>query len=323
MPRSDWITVVVAGALAAALWLIAIELGYNQAYPRSSGCRAPDIEQQIEAIGQSPTPESIRAYQDAYRNECRAEQDLIAQQSMARWAFWLLIVTSIGVGLLVATFWETRRAAIAAMSVVGQAERQAKAAEDSLADQKLNTEFGARQSALAINEARRQADLAEQSYRRLERPYLFIEFTTTGGLRRPGPGTIPFLKYKFANYGKTPAILRGISVGLIKNPPFPMKTTYATIDEAYDIVPPGGTTAKERLVEVIDAKAGESFDSANATLLYLRGIIEYEDPTGALHEDSFMMRGQAGAEAFKIHGGAYYNWRRTTYPDDKAPEPER
>jgi hypothetical protein len=49
--------------------------------------------------------------------------------------------------------------------------------------------------------------------------------------------------------------------------------------------------------------------------LHLKGLLEYEDPTGAIHSDSFLLRGAADF-GFRIYGGADFNWRKTDYPGE-------
>jgi hypothetical protein len=73
--------------------------------------------------------------------------------------------------------------------------------------------------------AERSANLAEDAFRRLERPYLFVHFDnmSTHMLQvKFVPHGIPYLTFKFVNFGKMPAILRSISVGLLNNPTFPL-----------------------------------------------------------------------------------------------------
>ena len=77
-----------------------------------------------------------------------------------------------------------------------------------------------------------------------------------------------------------------------------------------------------RSVEVRDCEAGENFAGVKATTLVLYGILEYDDPTGARHTDSFVMRGKTGGSAFHIEGGEEYNWHTTTYPQATPTNPE-
>jgi hypothetical protein len=97
----------------------------------------------------------------------------------------------------------------------------------------------------------------------------------------------------------------------------PDPSTFAITKKFYDIIEPGGAT-KEQRVEVTDGVVGEPFLGMNATLLILYGLIEYEDPTGALHTDSFCMRGLPGASGFKIEDRPEYNWRKTEYPTQQG-----
>lgn len=288
------------GIVVVALLLIA---GLQNHYRAASGeQRAAAVENQQPHL----PAQSCDADCEARRAEQRAKDDLEAQQEMAWWAFWLFVVSLTGVGLLGATLYETRRAGKAAVDILAQTRRQADSAEQA-----------AVAAGEAAKDAKRQADIAEDSYRRLERPYLFVKFMSTGGLRRPGASR-PFLRYTLVNYGKTPAILRLISVGLMNNPSYPLRTTMAIAEHFYDVIPPGEALSKVegRRLEVVDSKVGEQFDGQNATLLILHGIIHYEDPTGAYHVDSFCMRANAGGNSFTIDGGAEYNRRRSYRPGE-------
>lgn len=73
---------------------------------------------------------------------------------------------------------------------------------------------------------RRQANIAEEAYRRLERPYLFIKIV---GSDFSKPITVddddPKINVTLFNHGKTPAVLSWFSIGLSYNQEFPPKST--------------------------------------------------------------------------------------------------
>lgn len=173
-----------------------------------------------------------------------------------------------------------------------------------------------------IGIATRVAEHTEDAFRRLERPYLLPHFdnmTTHHLVVKFVPHGVPYMTFKMANFGKLPAILRSISVGLIDNPPFPLISTFAIERKSYDVIPPGGLT-KETRIPVTGGEVGKPFVGQAATLLILHGIVRYEDPTGAVHTDSFCMRGLANNAGFTIDGGDEYNWTETEYP---PPRPHR
>ena len=89
-------------------------------------------------------------------------------------------------------------------------------------------------------------------------------------------------------------------------------------DKRYEVIAPGNETVDAKALTVIGSDARQTFVGADATGLVLHGIIQYEDPTGAFHTDSFCMRGLEGGTAFTIDGGEEYNWHETEYPRPKA-----
>jgi hypothetical protein len=166
----------------------------------------------------------------------------------------------------------------------------------------------------AAKAAAKSADISEDAFRRLERPYLLVVITDTRMLWSSGSYSQPSLDYTLANYGKLPAILRSVSIGLLNNPEHPLRSPMAIAETQYEVIKPGSHLLKDRTVVVRDALAGQKFNGMNATLLILYGIIQYEDPTGAFHTDSFCMRGMPGGISFTIDGGDEHNWHDTDYP---------
>jgi hypothetical protein len=287
MSIRDWVpnpptgVVVVVFAMLTAAALNNHHGEANRAY-NAAGQEQGQSKPIIPPIGVREGPKGPTTKHKAPTEEHRAYRDLQAQEEMAEWAFWVFVATGAGVLLLGATLYETWKAGKAVATTLAQTKRQ--------------------------------ADLAEQSFRRLERPYLFIRILDTKGLARPPSGNTAMLKYTLVNYGKLPAIMKGISVGLLNNPSFPIRSTNEIIDPVYDVVAPAETLTRDRNAAVQGADMGETFTSANATLLFLYGIIEYEDPTGAYHTDSFLMQGCAGGKTFRVYGEREYNWRKTDYP---------
>ncbi|MFZ1882098.1 MAG: hypothetical protein WAU53_00525 [Rhodoplanes sp.] len=243
----------------------------------------------IAPIAGSVTP---RRNQEPKRDEWRSEQDLQAQWDMARFALWGAFAAWAGVfvtGVGIFFVWRTL-----------EANRD------------------------AVRQAQRTADIAEEAFRRLERPYLLIKITETFKLQGKihGEPTTPGIRYTLVNYGKLPAILRSVSIGLLNNPTFPLISTFEIAETKYEVITPDGELLNPRSVEVRDCEAGENFAGVKATTLVLYGILEYDDPTGARHTDSFVMRGKTGGSAFHIEGGEEYNWHTTTYPQATPTNPE-
>jgi hypothetical protein len=188
------------------------------------------------------------------------------------------------------------------------AERQARDTEDSIAVARD-----------AANAADKSAKIAEEAFRRLERPYLMIKIIETIRLTRPFDGGQPHLQYRLVNYGKLPAILRSISISLQNNPTLPLRVSMGIEETRYEVIAPGDELLNPRTVSVLGSAPDERFEGANATGLVLHGILQYEDPTGAFHTDGFCMRGLPSGHAFTIEGGPEHNWHKTEYP----PPPDR
>lgn len=132
-------------------------------------------------------PEGQHTEPEAGRNEWRAERDLEAQQEMARWAFWLWAATIVGIGLLAATLWETRKAAQAAYEMVGEAKATTAATNASAVETRKS------------NEIARIAYMAEQ------RPWLRWEIAQPISVKRHGDSLRVTISATLENFGKTPA----------------------------------------------------------------------------------------------------------------------
>jgi hypothetical protein len=215
----------------------------------------------------------------------------------------------------------TAALAVATIRLWNSTAALAKFAEQQALDMKASIVESRRAADAAIKSAEaaeRAARISEESFRRIERPYLFIKFITTQKLRSVDQADVASLEYTLVNYGKTPAVLRSIAIGLQDNPDWPLRTPMAIADESYDVIEPGGKLAKDREVSVAGGKPGMRYNGANAQGLILHGYIDYEDPTGAYHHDKFCMRGVSGGNAFRIDGGDEHNSRETTYPNGKS-----
>jgi hypothetical protein len=156
--------------------------------------------------------------------EDRAKRDLAAQERMAYWAKWMfwaafstVVLTMVGIFLIWRTLIHTRHAAEAARDMVVEGARATAAA---------NT---------ATGEAKRQADLAEESVKRLERPYIYIF-----GVHRieTGEGDTNQVVYSVANFGRTPARITILAAGMSidpKEPTDPILVDYQD-DPAHDLL---------------------------------------------------------------------------------------
>jgi len=224
-------------------------------------------------------------------DECqRNKNDLKAQESMADAAWAMFFATLIGTLLtgmgVILVYLNLREARV----VSGEAKKSSDAAIEAAAS------------------ARRSANIQQSAFETLERPYLFIKATHTSLLHHRLPVEPPSLFYAIANYGKTPAILRSISIILEDNPP-DLLAPLGVSDDRFEVISQDETIA-ERQVFVEDAPGDKFYHGNDATLLFLRGSIDYEDANGTLYRDFFCLRGMPGARTFRLEGGPELN-RRT------------
>ena len=164
----------------------------------------------------------------------------------------------------------------------------------------------------AAEAAKQQADFAEGSMLRLERPYMFLEISETHYLRRPGSNP-PFLRCFFVNHGRTPAVLQSISLQLIDDSQAALRVPNSAATNTYEVIRPGAHT-EIRVVSVEGSPEGTKWEGDDATKLVLLGVAEYQDGAGFLHTDSFCLRASYGADYFVVEGGTEFNKRTTTRP---------
>lgn len=239
------------------------------------------IKSAVESVASSLVAQSDEAA--AKRKEEHEARDLESQRDQAFWAMWMFfaaaaqtVLTFIGIVLLLRTLKYTKDAAGAARDMVVEGEKATAAAMS------------------AAVEAKRQADHTERSFRRLERPYLFLIITEQVYLANPGGGMEPSIAYTLANYGKTPAILRSVYLELtpFTNVHFTEKgkpRVPAGVPKVkwYEVIPPGEQT-RHRRINVTGPDVKKRYPPRTIDLA-LHGLIEYEDPTKALHFHHFVM----------------------------------
>ncbi len=178
----------------------------------------------------------------------------------------------------------------------------------------------ARASADSARHGQRSADTSERALRGLERPYLFIEVVQTSlGYTLDGP---PSIRYAIKNYGKLPAVMLSAAISLRHNPAFPLTGPEAIADTSYAVIEAGGRLlsrdgSNDRQLNVAGAEAGQIFRGGAATLLVLYAILEYADPTGAIHTDTFCLRGTEDGRGFRVDERDHdHNSRQSRYSED-------
>lgn len=209
--------------------------------------------------------------------------DTPAQWAMAGTGVFALFVSIWAVFLIYKTLKVTRE-------TLREAEDATKAAE------------------VAAGESKRQADIAESSVHRLERPYLFLKLVQIQYLANPRNNQ-PFLTFKFVNHGRMPAILQRISVNLAPSQVMPAQLPENWGYDVYEVLEPRGESEAHRAF-VQGAQPGEKWQSDDAAQLVLHGSIRYHDATGStLYTDGFCFRLKENAQGLTIFGGEEYNFK--------------
>tara|TARA_R110002020_G_scaffold105961_1_gene246750 strand:+ start:2089 stop:3111 length:1023 start_codon:yes stop_codon:yes gene_type:complete len=148
----------------------------------------------VSAQGFSGVAEcGLQAAQSPYE-KTKDWYDLKAQQDMAKWALLMLVVTSVGIVYVAATFQETRKATSVAIEALKHSERNTVAAE--------------------------QSAQAAEAMANSDRAWLVVEFsghqqvvprqTSPSGMHDNPTYFVGSVTFTVANYGRSPAILKCI-----------------------------------------------------------------------------------------------------------------
>lgn len=266
--------------------------------------------------GIANTVKSLKDNPDADAEKTRAERDLTAQEDMARWAFWLfcatvasLILTAVGVVLIWRTLVHTRRAVDSSDEMVAEAKLATVAA------------------VAATSEAKRQADLSEESFRRLERPYIVPgEIRSIERDDQLGGGSWYFVRYSIGNYGRTPAIIHYLNDSFGPGPLNHLSDPESGIrkierDFNYGKVIPANTIDPAPHAAVVPGVVNVEFERGGYTLsidgkkeVFLVINTKFEDMVGVIREGRFTWRYDPNRRRFLRYGGKEYNYERETPP---------
>jgi len=234
------------------------------------------------------------------RDNQRSKDDLQAQQEMALWAKLMfvataisVIVTFIGVVLIRYTLIYSRDAADSARKMVTEARKTTIAARATV-----------RESKLATNAAERSANIQEQAFKRLERPYLYLRVVSTNNLQSPSQAVSPFLMYQIDNYGKTPAIFKSIFIELLplekmewaKDKPRPRMSSDSA--EWYEVIAPGKSLSINRSLSVKGGRRGQRPEDLDALALHY--FLTYQDPMRNLYTDHVVMTYDSSSDSFRL-----------------------
>jgi hypothetical protein len=239
-----------------------------------------------------------------------------------------LLIALFTYGLFLATGWLVW----ATLKLWKAGDEQLKFVRESSAEQVANMLASIDAAKESADSMRRQADAIITS----ERPYIFLKITDPG-VSVESNGEMVFvgkkLKYKFVNYGRTPALLDEIKehfcvVEGITDGPKP-------IDPMQDrgrLVPIGTAsvndaphvqsvnlffhTADAGAVKMMKPKASEE------RRICFTGYVRYRDAFGTHYINGFLAIFNAGGGAWVLRGGDEYNYSRTERPEDIPPHPD-
>jgi hypothetical protein len=177
----------------------------------------------------------------------------------------------------------------------------------SLADAKLAAEA----SKEAANAATRQAKIAEESFAKLERPYLYIIDATPFILDRKSSIGNPvfYVTYTVVNYGKTPAIVKhaqgichGIDYRNATGPDLPLAFNYDHVLVSSPVLRPD-----EIRQGIREDVAQNSVEFTADDSVFDDSIYEYF-PVHDANRDVFLWRWDHGTRRFIKHGEN--NWEK-------------
>jgi hypothetical protein len=174
--------------------------------------------------------------------------------------------------------------------------------------------------------ATRQAKATDDSFSKLERPYLFV--SGVGTLDFDTELDVFFLRYNIANYGKIPAIIEHASIGITidnRGEP-PHAPLIADLHPLFvsPIIEPGGvrtlTEYLDRSIAVDSGGVSVDLDTGKTTptpqfvigenfQIFFRTNITYRGPFTSGHETSSLHLHMGGG-TFAQRGGDEYNYTR-------------
>ncbi|MER9162581.1 hypothetical protein [Mesorhizobium sp. M0715] len=175
------------------IWSIALNTARDQVQAEDNASYSDELtRQRIEhdcANSQGTTPtECVGQMVAAFRAEQRSEQDLAAQRGMERWAFWMLVVSLVGIAL-------TSMGIFFVKFTLDEARKTTRAAFDS-----------ADHARASVDQAKETNRIAVESANIEQRPWLSLAVELTDGVQFGNGGAMFMVAVAATNYGKTPAI---------------------------------------------------------------------------------------------------------------------
>lgn len=178
-------------------------------------------------------------------------------------------------------------------------------------------EAGEKQIAIAREAANAAASanlIAKEAFLLSERPYLLLQITNVDNIRLAIQGP-PRIEYSLLNCGKSPAILKYISIEVLDSEgPTPyVKPPPKNYTPMYHLVPVGGIYGPHA-VNVSGDRPLQGYMHELARRIVVQGHFRYADVRDALTEEWFCLRGTYDIQGFTAEGGVHRNYRDTRYP---------
>lgn len=196
------------------------------------------------------------------REEWRKEYDLQAQRDMARWAFWMVIISGVGVVITGAGVWLVRE------TLVHTAAQSAAAAA--------------------------QTEIARKEFRYSRRPIITVTITDDNIEQLedffdapenyvPTFDSVPEIGFELKNVGEGPAIVREFraQIGIFKAPPVPERESLVFFEWIDVDLLKAGDKFCGRAKRLHEIEPEELIGLGKRTLkLYFSGLIYYTDYAG-------------------------------------------
>lgn len=292
MPRSYWLQNLALAGVLILVGFLAVD-AYKR--PRTEQ-QQPATKSEPAAQNQESAPSSVvpinptqpevarpnSAEAADKRKEEREEKDLVAQESMARAAWWIAGLTIgqtvaglIGLAFLGFTLKYTRDTARAAIAAAESAEKSA------------NHSLAVEQPIIAVTRLVLRNDIG----------------TTDGQFHRLPEGKCK-IEVQFTNYGRTPAVLKTIAVCHTFRLDLPKIPIYEHVESFNDgdvIGPHVGEKPKswnhETKYDLTFQADTIDREASGYTRLWVFGYLEYEDFIGITHKLGFCARWYGGVNS--------------------------
>lgn len=250
------------------------------------------IKSEIEGVRRAT--EALKDESDPKQKEEKDRRDLVAQEALAFWAmcmFWAaiatVVLTVVGLGMLLGTLIYTKQATNAARDMVAEGR---KATEGTVVA--ANAAKAAGEASVAAERARFFIAIDDYNFSAILNDHVhhYDEHGIFGGA---GRASLPKITYRFRNYGKTPGILKEISMDM-RFGKEPEDCVYpVTITSLSESMVGAGDSTKEKehsMLVPLDVEQAAAI-ATNEYRLWFFGRVDYDDVLGGpSHTHRFFFR---------------------------------